>query len=102
MKIIKCLSDLIKDELDASKQYIEKALKYEEKYPEAAKAFYVLSLEEMKHVELLHEEVTKLINRYRDEEGDPPEKMLFLYEYLHEKLIECEKEIRIMQGMYGE
>lgn len=100
MKIIKCLCDLIEEELDASEVYIDKALKYREDYAEAAQLFFSLSMEEMKHVHLLHDEVVKLIQRHREEEGEPPEKMMFLYEYLHEKFMKWEEKIRIKQGMY--
>lgn len=67
-----------------------------------ADLWYNLSLAEMKHVDLLHEDVMRLIASYRQEHGDPPEKMLFLYEYLHEKHIKCAKEIKVLQGMYKE
>lgn len=100
MKIIKCIFDLIWDELDASEHYIEKALKYQIEQPESAQLFFTLSTEEMKHVHLLHDEIVKLIQYYREKDGEPPEKMLFLYDYLHEKFIKCEKKIRLMQEMY--
>ena len=63
--------------------------------------WYMLSLDEMKHVDMNHNEVVKHINSYRAENGEPPEKMMFLYEYLHKKHIECATEIRVMQEMYG-
>lgn len=96
MKIIKCLSDFIEEELDGAKTYIEKALKYKEKDMRLAETFYTISLEEMKHVDLLHGEVVRLIEEERKEHGEPPENMMFLYEYLHEKHIECAKEIKVM------
>jgi rubrerythrin len=61
MKIIKCLSDFIEEEIDAAKHYIEKALKYKDSNPDVAEIFYSLSNEEMRHVNILHDEVTKVI-----------------------------------------
>lgn len=59
-----------------------------------------MSNEEMKHVQNLHGLVTKLIQQYRAVEGEPPEGMLAIYDYLHEKYIDKAKEIKILQEMY--
>ena len=100
MKVIKCLSEFIEDELDASKDYIEKALKYKEDHPVVADLWYALSLDEMKHADLQHDEVVKLIQEERAKKGEPPAEMMFLYEYLHKKHIECATKIKIMQTTY--
>ena len=62
----------------------------------------MLSNEEMKHMQLLHNQVVKLIDTYRKEHGEPPEAMLAVYNYLHEKFIEEAKEVKILQQMYLE
>ena len=62
----------------------------------------MLSGEEMKHMQILHNQVTKLIENYRKEHGDPPAAMLALYDYVHEKMIEHAKEVKVMQQMYLE
>ena len=54
MKIIKCLCDYIEEELQDSEKYIEKALKIKSEYPEVAELLNMLSTEEMKHMNLLH------------------------------------------------
>lgn len=102
MKIIKCLSEYIEEELDDSEKYILKAMEYKEDWPEVAGTLYVLSLEEMKHMQLIHDQVTKIIENYRKEKGEPPEAMMAIYEYLHKKFIRKAKEIKIMQSMYNE
>ena len=51
---------------------------------------------------LLHNQVVKLIDNYRKTEGEPPVEMMAVYNYLHEKFIEEAKEIKIMQQMYME
>lgn len=96
LKIIKCDSELIEEELHAAKHYIEKAMKYKDKDKITADLWYNLSLAEMNHVDMLHDDVVRLINSYRAENGEPPETMMFLYEYLHEKHIECAKEIKVL------
>ena len=55
MKIIKCLSEKIEDELDAADCYIQKAVKYKEEFPEVSKTFYALSVNRMDNVKTLHD-----------------------------------------------
>lgn len=100
MKIIKCLSELIGDELDDAKGYAEKALRYREEWPNVSRLFAALSQEEMGHMEKLHDAVTTVIKEYRDRDGDPPEPMMAVYNYLHEKHIEKAAEVRVLQNMY--
>ena len=100
MKIIKCLSELIEEELDDACKYVDLAMKWRADEPDTAELFYQLSLAEMEHMEKLHKEVTELIEEYRNENGDPPKEMLTLYEYLHQKHIGRATEIKVKQGMF--
>lgn len=67
-----------------------------------AEVLNMLSAEEMKHMQMLHNQVVKLIENYRKEKGEPPASMLAVYDYLHEKFIEEAKEVKMMQQMYME
>ena len=100
MKIIKCLSELIEGELNDAEHYIDLAMKWKAEEPDTADLFYELSVEEMGHMEKLHQEVTELIEEYRKEHGEPPKDMMVLYDYLHEKHIGKATQIKVMQGMY--
>ena len=100
MKIIKCLSEKIEEELNDADDYIDLAMKWKSEEPDTADLFYELSTEEMGHMEKLHEEVTELIEEYRKEHGEPPKDMMVLYDYLHEKHIGMATKIKIKQGMY--
>ena len=100
MKIIKCLSELIEGELLDADKYIELAMRWKHDEPDTADLFYELSVEEMGHMEKLHEEVAELIEEYRKEHGEPPKDMMVLYEYLHEKHIGTATQIKVKQGMY--
>lgn len=100
MKIIKCLSEKIEEELSDSNAYIELAMRWKAENPETADLFYELSTEEMGHVDKLHEEVTRLIDEYRREHGEPPKDMMVLYDFLHEKNIGTAMQIKVKQGMY--
>ena len=100
MKIIKCLSEKIEEELHDAQAYIDLAMRWKAEEPDTADLFYQLSTEEMGHVDKLHKEVAALIEEYRKENGDPPKEMMTLYDYLHEKHIGEATRIRIAQGMY--
>ena len=100
MKIIKCLSKKIEEELQDAQDYIDLAMKWKNDEPDTADLFYELSVEEMGHMEKLHKEVVDLIEEYRKEHGEPPKEMMALYEYLHEMHIATATRIKISQGMF--
>ena len=102
MRIIKCLTDKIKEEIHDADSYIDLAIKWKEDEPETAELFSELSEEEMGHMMKLHEAVTKLIDEYRAENGDPPKIMLELYDELHRKQIENTMVVKVKQAMYKE
>ena len=100
MKIIKVLSDRIKDELQDAKSYAKMAIEYKEEYPELSRTLYNISTQEMEHMNLLHNEVAALIKRYRETNGEPPADMLAVYDYLHKEQIEKAVEVKTLQNMY--
>ena len=102
MKLIKKLSDYINEEIHDSEKYIKHAMKVKKEYPWLGDVFYNLSNEEMKHMQVLHGAVEKIIEEYRKTEGEPPAAMLAVYDYLHEKFIEEAKEVRVLWDMYKE
>ena len=97
MKIIKDTCDYIDEELHDAEKYIKRALEVKQDYPELAELFNMLSGEEMKHMQMLHNQVVKLIDNYRKTEAEPPASMLAVYDYLHQKFIDHAKEIKILQ-----
>ena len=100
MQLIQKLSDMIEEEMEDAEKYIRCAMKHKEERPILAEAFYTLSTEEMKHMSILHDQVAKIIDEYRKINGDPPEKMMAIYDYLHKKHIEKAAEIKNMQMIY--
>lgn len=100
MKIIKKMSEMIIDEADGAECYAKKALMYKDERPQLARMFYQLANEELGHVDTLHSAVVDLIKEYRDEHGEPPESMMAVYDYLHEKQIEEVAEVKAMLSEY--
>ena len=102
MKIIKILSDKIKEELADAKSYASMALEYKDEWPELSRTLYNLSTQEMEHMNLLHNEVTAIIKKYRETNGEPPANMLAVYDYLHKEQIDKAAEVKVLQNMYKE
>lgn len=102
MKIIKILSDKIKEEICDAKSYASMALEYKDEWPELSRTLYNISTQEMEHMNLLHNEVAAIIRKYRETKGDPPVEMMAVYDYLHKEQIEKAAEVKTLQNMYKE
>lgn len=102
MKIIKDLVEMIEDELEGAEHYAKCAIKHKEDHPGLADTLYEISTQEMRHVNMLHEEVAKLIKAHREKHGEPPAAMLAVYNWQHEREIEKAKEVKILQAQYRE
>ena len=100
MLIIKKLSQMIKEEIHDAEKYANCALKYKEEDKALADVFYTLSTEELKHMDMLHSQVVRLIGDYKAKKGAPPEGMQAIYDYIHEEEMENVKEVKILQSMY--
>lgn len=100
MKIIACIADTIDELLDSAETHIECAHAKREEYPAVAAAYYKLSLDEIASVAALHDQITTLIADYRKTNGDPPERMMGRYEYIHEKHIAKANKIKVLQGLF--
>ena len=97
MEIIKKLSNMIDEEIADAKKYAKCALKYKDEKPMLGKMFNTLSSEEMGHMKMLHDAVTQIIDDY---DGEVPEEMRAVYDYLHEKQIEEAADVKRLQDMY--
>lgn len=102
MKIIKCLSTMIEEEIADSRKYIKKALEVKDTQRGLADVFFSLSVDELRHMGILHNEVVKIIEEYRKTNGEPPAAMLAVYDFLHERQIEAVSEVKTLQAMYKE
>ena len=76
MNIIKCLSEKIEDELQDASDYVDLAMKWKAEQPKVAELFYNLSVDEMGHMEQLHQAVQDTITEYKQKHGEPPKDMM--------------------------
>ena len=95
MKIIERLSEMIDEELDDAIKYAKCAI-HNEDDDELARTFRLLGNEELVHAMKLHEQVTRIIKKYNDEHGAPPDKMLAVYEYLHQRFVDKYSDARVL------
>ena len=102
MKLIEKLSNKIEEEIWDAKAYVKMAIEVKEEYPELSRTLYNISTQEMEHMNLLHGEVTQIIKRYRETQGEPPADMMAVYDYLHKKQIDMSLEVKTLQSMYKE
>lgn len=100
MKLIKELEEMIEDEVHDIKHYAKKAIELKQEHPALAQVLYTISTQEDSHQAAIHAEVVKLIEEYRRIHGNPPEAMMAIYEYIHERHIEKLEEARRYQEMY--
>ena len=100
MKIIKELTEMIEEEIKGAEHYAKLAVMHKADNPVLAKTFYDISTDEMRHVDLLHSEVVKLIEEHRKTKGEPPASMMAVYDYLHKKHIAKANEIKVYQSQF--
>lgn len=100
MKLIKELSEMIDEEIEGVAGYATKAIEVKGEYPLVAETLIAISKQEAEHVNKLHDAVSKVISDYRAKNGNPPESMLAVYNYLHEKQITKFAEAKRLQDMY--
>ena len=100
MRIIEHLSDLINEEIDGACNYAKLALKYKEERPQLAQTFYNLTVDEMKHIDMLHDEVVKIINDHKATGAEVPVEMQAVYDYVHAKQIDRVHNIKVYMDQY--
>ena len=102
MQIINELEEHIDEEICDAKTYAELALKYKSDKTDLADLYIELAMEEMQHMDKLHQQVVKIIGAYKKTNGEPPADMLAVYNYVHKKDIEKSKDVKMLIMMYNE
>ena len=100
MERLKLLFSLIDDELADSMKYGEKAMHYKDTNPAMAELFYSLSLEEMKHKGMLHNQLVKEMQNCIEEDPDKEVAINAVYDVLNERQVEWENSVRMYHSNY--
>ena len=100
MKIIELLSEHIEYELEDACTYANLALEYKESDPEVAALFYKLSGEEMTHMDALHKRVVSSIEKYKQKNGEAPDGMKALYDFMHKRQIAQAEKFTNLQNLF--
>ena len=100
MKVIKDLCINIEHELKSAEDYAKKAIQYKMDYPSTAQRYLNYSNNKMDTMRGLHDEVVALINDYRKINGEPPEPMMAIYNYMHERFVEMAAAIKNLQDLF--
>ena len=102
MKDIMELTDLVKEELCDAEKYAKLALEHKGIHPELSDMYYSLSLEELKHMSILHNAAVKLVNIASADDDPHVLGMMTVYDALHKREIEKERSVRVLHAMYRE
>ena len=100
MKLIQDLSYMIEDEIDGAEKYARMAVKMKDERPQLAQTFFNLTNEELRHVDVLHDEVVKVINDYRNAGNEVPPDMQAVYDYIHKKQIDRVHDVKMYLEQY--
>ena len=100
MLVIKKLSKQIKEEICKAEAYARDALDYKEKDKLLADAYFAAANDKLRDMDLLHDQVVRIITAYRKEKGEPPADMQAKYDYIHEEQIEDVREVRVLLELY--
>lgn len=102
MDTIKKLLDLINDELEDAMTYAEKAVKCKATHPDMAEMFFSLSMDELKHKNMLQNHLQKAVKECAEDCPEKAEAVNMLYDFELDRNISWENSIRQYQAMYRE
>jgi Rubrerythrin. len=94
MELVKCIVDMIDEEIEGAENYAKFAVREKNSNPTLSKVFADLASDELRHVDTLHAEVVNLIKRLKEKGTVIPDAMLDLYNWLHLKAVEEVTEIK--------
>ena len=85
---------MIDKEIKQAECYVDNAMEIQAEYPDLANDYITLAQGNLDRIGNLHTRVVKLIENERKINGEPPELMLKVYEYMHKQHIEAVADIR--------
>lgn len=100
MKEIKHIIEQIEDECKGANEYIDDALEHKQNRKSLADLYYNLSLQELSHLDSLHNQVVALINEQKNKGVEIPDCMQDIYDWEHKRIIDKVAKVKVKQNMY--
>lgn len=97
MKLIKLLAEQMHEELEDAKEYAKLAVQHKEDDRRLAEVYARLSEQELNHSDMLHEQATRIISDYGEE---APAAMQAVWDWEHERMVDCMAAVRVLLDMY--
>lgn len=100
MRLIKCMTHYMEDEICGCIEYAKEALEYQYDKPVLAKIFFQLAQTEYSHYQILHEQTVQLVNELQAQGRTYPAAMYDKWQVKHNKLIEKAEEAQTFMNMF--
>ena len=100
---MKLIADIVKDireELEGAEHYAKLATEFKDDNHALADTYATMASQELNHVDMLHVQVVKIIQHYREEHGAPPEAMMAVWNWEHEDMVDKTARIKVLLDMY--
>lgn len=100
---MKLIADIVKDireELEGAEHYAKLATEYKDENHSLADTYATMAAQELNHVDMLHAQVVKIIQAYRDEHGAPPEAMMAVWNWEHDGMVDKTARVKVLLDMY--
>lgn len=100
MKVIKCLVEDIREELEGAEHYAKLATQYRDEDRELADVYAKLANVELDHVDALHGQAVRIIKTWKSAGNEVPASMQAVWDWEHGKMVDTTARIKTMLTMY--
>jgi len=101
MRKIAEIVEHIREEVHDAEKYAKKAILVKEEDRQMGDVYIFLAKSELEHMEKLHTMVVRIIQAYRSEKGAPPEYMMMVWNWEHERIVEKVTGVKTLIDMYN-
>lgn len=94
------LFEKISEEIEGARNYAKCALRFKDIDSDRAATYLEMSKQELGHVDRLHAMVVRIIKKYKATGAEVPGDMQNLYNWQHDKMIDCVAKVKDLHAMY--
>lgn len=99
MQLIADMVDEIMEEYDGAEKYAKKAVRFQTDRPALSRKYLNMAKQELEHGDNLHAEIVAVVQEYRAKNGQPPEAMMMVYNWEHQKMIDHVARVKALLAM---